>query len=168
MGCDGEHASATLQSLATTRGPISDERCAMAREFKSGAISRADAGRRFLGVDLPLLNGWSGKAYATDMSDDPILAALARLEAGQTTLRTDFLDELGRTRADLMDRMDRLQHRLDGLDERLTTGLGNSDRVERKADGVVEQNRLLAEQMTTMHKLLRKLEARIAALEERK
>jgi len=36
------------------------------------------------------------------MSDDPILAALARLEAGQKSLRTDFLDELSKTRAEIM------------------------------------------------------------------
>ncbi len=91
------------------------------------------------------------------MSDDPILAVLARLEAGQTALRVD-----------LMERMDRLQHRMDSLDEHLTMGLGHSDRVERKSDGVAEQNRLLAEQMTTMHRLLRRLEGRINGLEERK
>jgi hypothetical protein len=34
------------------------------------------------------------------MSDDPILAALVRLEAGQQSLRTDFLGELGKTRAE--------------------------------------------------------------------
>jgi len=48
------------------------------------------------------------------------LAALARLEAGRTalqagqaSLRADFLGELGKTRSDLMERMDRLQHLLD-------------------------------------------------------
>ena len=109
------------------------------------------------------------------MSDDPILAALARLEAGQgrlevdmKSMRSDFLHELGNTRADVMDRMDRLQHRLDGLDEHLTMGLGNADRVERQADGVAEQNRILREQMTSMMKLLRMLEGRINNLEERK
>ncbi len=98
------------------------------------------------------------------MSDDPILAALARLEAGQGRLEA----EQTRLRVDLMDRMDRLQHRMQELDDHLTLGLGNADRVERKADGVVEQNRLLAEQMTTMHKIIRRLEGRINDLEERK
>lgn len=43
-----EQASQLLQTLATTRGPVSDELSAIARDFKSGTISRADAGRRFL------------------------------------------------------------------------------------------------------------------------
>jgi hypothetical protein len=95
------------------------------------------------------------------MSDDPVLAAIA-------ALRTDFLGELGTTRADIMGKIEGLQNRLDGLDDHLTMGLGNSDRVERKSDGVVEQNRLLAEQMSTMHKLLRRLVGRINDLEDRK
>jgi hypothetical protein len=65
------------------------------------------------------------------MSDDPILAALARLEAGQTALRVDF-----------MARMDRLQARVDSLDDHLTLVLGHSDRVERRAQAVSEDNRL--------------------------
>jgi predicted nuclease with TOPRIM domain len=109
------------------------------------------------------------------MSDDPIMAALARLESGQATLqadlksvRIDFLAELGQTRADIMGKIEDLQHRLAGLDDHLTMGLGNSDRVERQSDGVAEQNRLLGEQMTTMHKIIRRLEGRINDLEDRK
>lgn len=98
------------------------------------------------------------------MSDDPIMAALARLEAGIARL------DAGQTtlRVDLMACMDRLQGRLDGIDQHLTLGLGHSDAVERKSDGVVEQNRILREQMTSLHKLLRTLEARINTLEERR
>lgn len=39
------------------------------------------------------------------MSDEPVLAALTRLEAGQAQLQAEFF----RTRTDLMERMDRLQ-----------------------------------------------------------
>ena len=91
------------------------------------------------------------------MSDDAILAALARLETGQTQLRID-----------LMARMDRLQDKLGVLDEHLTMGLGNADRVEEKSDGVVKQNRILSQQMLSVQKLLRMLEARVNALEERR
>jgi hypothetical protein len=38
-----------------------------------------------------------------------ILRALTRLEAGQTKLRTDFLDELGKTRADAMGKVTKLR-----------------------------------------------------------
>jgi hypothetical protein len=116
------------------------------------------------------------------MSGDPILAALARLETGQASLqagltaRMDQLDarmdrlETTQTslRVDLMARMDRLQHRMDSLDEHLTLGLGHSDRAERRAQAVSEDNRLLGEQMMTMTKLLRQLEGRINGLEQRK
>jgi hypothetical protein len=126
------------------------------------------------------------------MNDDPILAALARLEAGQTALEAGQTAlkagqtaleagqtalkagqtalEAGQTalRVDLMARMDRLQHRMDSLDEHLTLGFGHSDRVERRAQAVSEDNRLLGEQMVILTKLLRQLEGRINGLEERK
>lgn len=88
---------------------------------------------------------------------NPVLAALARLEAGQTALRVD-----------LMARMDRLQARMDSLDEHLTMGLGHADRVERRAQSVAEDNRLLGEQLMSLEKLLRQLEGRVNGLEERK
>jgi len=87
---------------------------------------------------------------------DRILAALERLEAGQTSLRTD-----------LMGRMDRLQHRMDSLDDHLTMGLGHSDRVEKRAQAVSEDNRLIGEQLMSLTKLLRQMEGRINGLEDR-
>lgn len=85
------------------------------------------------------------------MSDDPILAALAAMEA--------------RLMARMNDNHENLLKRMDNLDEHMTLGLGHADRVERQSNGVAEQNRLLGEQMTTMHKLLRQLEGRINDLE---
>lgn len=102
------------------------------------------------------------------MSDDPILAALARLETGQASLRaevkdvrTDFLAELGKTRADLMARMDRLQARLDGVDEHLTMGLGYMDRVDRRSSALTEDNRLLGELLISLTGIVRRLERRV-------
>jgi len=93
------------------------------------------------------------------MSDDQmaaVLAVLERLEAGQAKLRTD-----------LMARMDRLQHRMDSLDEHMTVGLGHSDRVEQRSHGVAEDNRLLGEQLRSITKILRQLEGRIRLLEDK-
>jgi len=153
------------------------------------------------------------------MSDDPILAALARIESGQGDLMTRvgglesgqgaLMTRMGgietrmggietrvggietrmggietrvggietrvggieaeqtRLRVDLMARMDRLQTRLDGLDEHLTLGLGHSDRVDHRAQGIAEENRIIGEQLISMQKLLKRLEGRINDLEER-
>jgi hypothetical protein len=92
-----------------------------------------------------------------------ILAALDRLEQGQTQLRQ------GQTllRVDLMARMDRLQHRMDSFDEHLTVGLGHSDRVEKRVQAVAEDNRLLGEQLMSVTKILRQMEGRINDLEGR-
>jgi hypothetical protein len=52
------------------------------------------------------------------VSDEPILAALARLEAGQKSLRTDFLDELSKTRADIMGKIADLKGEVTRIDPR--------------------------------------------------
>jgi chromosome segregation ATPase len=93
------------------------------------------------------------------MSDDStsrILAAIERLEQGQDRMRVD-----------LMARMDRLQHRMDQLDEHLTMGLGHADAAEKRAQSVTEDNRILREQLMSLTKLLRMLEARVNDLEAR-
>jgi hypothetical protein len=45
-----EQATQLLTSLGTTKGPVSDQLSGIARDLKSGAASRADAGRRFLRI----------------------------------------------------------------------------------------------------------------------
>jgi hypothetical protein len=130
-----------------------------------------------LGVVMPMMRDVALFGQKADRTG----AAIGRLEDGQKSLRAELLAELSETsvavgrldegqtklRVDLMERMDRLQHRLDSLNEHLTMGLGHSDRVEQKSDGVAEQNRLLAEQMKTMHTLLRRLEGRVNNIEDR-
>jgi hypothetical protein len=105
----------------------------------------------------------------SDGSTGRILAALERLEAqvAQTATR----DDVAKLRADLMARMDRLQSRMDSLDEHLTMGLGHTDQVDQRSrvatQAVLEDNRLLGEQVTSLHKLIRMLEARVNQLEDR-
>jgi hypothetical protein len=83
--------------------------------------------------------------------------------------RFDKVDrELESLRTDLTARMDRLQTRMDSLDEHLTIGLGHSDRAEKRAQAVSEDNRLLGEQLMSLTKLLRQLEGRISGLEAQK
>jgi amino acid transporter len=85
------------------------------------------------------------------MSDDSttrILAVLERLEQGQSQLRTD-----------LMARISRVQSQMDSIDERLTMGLGHADQVDQQSraatQAVPEDNRLLGERVTSLHKLIR-------------
>jgi hypothetical protein len=82
---------------------------------------------------------------------------MERLEQGQDRIRVD-----------LMERMDRLQHRMDNLDEHLTLGLGHSDTVEVRVQSAMEGNRLLGEQIRSLTKIVRMLEGRLNALEEGK
>ena len=102
------------------------------------------------------------------MSDDTgrILAAIEQLRAEMATR-----DDLTRMRTDLMARMDRLQSRMDNIDEHLTLGFGHTDQVDQRlraaTQAVLEDNRLLGERVTSLHKLIRMLEARVTQLEEK-
>jgi hypothetical protein len=101
------------------------------------------------------------------MSEDLMLAALARLEAGQTQLRTDLLGELASTRAGIMERPDRQQAKLDAIDGLLTMGLGPADEAQAQAAVATTSGRINAEQIATLRDLFRKLEARVRHLEEK-
>ena len=64
------------------------------------------------------------------MSDDPILAALTRLEAGQTALRADMdtmRDGQTRLRVDLMARMDRLENGLTAIRDDIVVNMARSN-----------------------------------------
>ena len=76
------------------------------------------------------------------MSDSLVLAALTRLEAGQAqlqaelcqlkaeqkSLRSDFLAELGRTRGDIMERVERLEDAVNKIRARLCGEHGRGGR----------------------------------------
>jgi len=99
------------------------------------------------------------------MSDDTgrILAAIEQLRAEMATR-----DHLTRMRTDLMARMDRLQARMDSLDEHLTLGLGHADDAMRQARSAADGSHIHAEQIRSLEKLVLKLEARVAQLEDKR
>ncbi|HLB99008.1 MAG TPA: hypothetical protein VJK90_15150 [Acetobacteraceae bacterium] len=70
----------------------------------------------------------------SDQPDNPILAALARLEAGQTALRNAVSVDLTRTRVDLMARMDRLEDGLTAIRDDIAVNFGPADAVKRAND----------------------------------
>jgi methyl-accepting chemotaxis protein len=110
---------------------------------------------------MPLFQRGLGD-YIPIMSDDPIaniLAALNRLEVGQAELRvgqtelrdgqahlrTELSDELGRIRADLMARMDRLQDAITAIRDDITVNFGRADHVQRNTDNARLELRALYE-----------------------
>lgn len=87
------------------------------------------------------------------MSDEPnrsILAALARLEAGQTSLRVD-----------LMARMDRLEDGLTAIRDDIAVNFGTSDAVKRAHDNTREEMRSLSEMVSALVRKVRSLETRV-------
>ncbi len=90
------------------------------------------------------------------MSDDDaqrILAALDRLETNQDQMRID-----------IMARIDRLQHKLDQTHDDIIVNFGNTDRVERIANGAVDDTRATAEIMRVMQRQIMRLQTDVEQL----
>jgi predicted nucleic acid-binding Zn-ribbon protein len=114
------------------------------------------------------------------MSDDPILAALARLEAGlarveieqEVTIRaaftdiradlrnfrTDLVDELAKTRGAIMARVDRVQETVQAMRDDIAVNFGAVDQVKRAHDNTREEVRILSDIVSTLVRKVRTLE----------
>lgn len=90
------------------------------------------------------------------MSDDDtqrILAALDRLEAKQDTMR-----------ADIMERIDRLQHTAAQTRDELVVNFGNTDRVERTARAAIDDTRITTDILRTMQRQIMRLQTDVEQL----
>jgi hypothetical protein len=76
-----------------------------------------------------------------DDSSQRILDALDRLEAGQAKMRID-----------IMARIDRLQHIVEMTRDDIVVNFGNTDRVERIANGAVDDMRTTTEILRVMQR----------------
>jgi hypothetical protein len=103
------------------------------------------------------------------MSDDPVLAALARLEAGlgNVTSRMDRLED-GQTqlRTDLMERIDRLQHTVDSVKDDIVVTYGANDRIERIAKSASDETRALGEVVRAMQRQIKRLQTDVDQLRD--
>lgn len=96
----------------------------------------------------------------SDEPDDPIVAALGRLEAGQSSLQA------GQTslRVDLMARMDRLEDGLTAIRNDIAVNFGAADTVRRANDNTREEVRSLADVVSALVRKVRMLETRVRTL----
>ncbi len=123
----------------------------------------------------------------SDEPDNPILAALARLEAGQATLQqsqatlqrsqetlqqsvaalatraelTQVRAELTQVRVDLMARMDRLGNALADIRDDIAVNFGAVDAVKRLNDNTREEVSALSSLLTDLVRKVRALETRV-------
>jgi hypothetical protein len=71
-------------------------------------------------------------------------------------------------RADLMERMDRLQDGFTQLQSEIAVNWGNTERVERKADSAHGELKSVMEMVSEIIRMMRRLESRVGALEEKR
>jgi uncharacterized protein (UPF0335 family) len=98
---------------------------------------------------------------ASDDSTQRILDALIRLDEGQTSLRADFLAELGNTRSAIMDRVDRLENRVTAIRDDIDVAMGSTDAAQRVNDNTRADLRTLGEQVSVMWKQIKRLESQV-------
>ena len=126
------------------------------------------------------------------MSDDPILAALARLEAGQARLeagqagltdrvtsletgqaslraemaafRSGVMDELGATRVAVMDRMSGLENKITDIHADIAVNFGAVDHARRINDNTRDEMRGLSDTQARMMTLILRLQTEVAEL----
>lgn len=112
---------------------------------------------------MELLQGLSRRLEAFHRSDGE---AMARLEAGQTKLRVDFLDELGKTRADVMGKIAELKGEVSAIRDDIAVDLGSAEAAQRANDNTRAELRTLGEQVQVIWKQLKRAEADIRELKD--
>jgi chromosome segregation ATPase len=109
---------------------------------------------------------------------DLVITALSQIRAEMVTRdnlvdlfneERETLETTGtRLRADLMQRMDRLQDGFTELQSEIAVNWGNTERVERKADSAHGELKSVKEMVSEMVRMMRRLESRVGALEEKR
>lgn len=90
------------------------------------------------------------------MSDDPVISALTRLEAGLTAVRSETTTQ----RVDLMARMDRLQDSLVGLRDDMAALTAITTRLDGSHTALLTQLRAMHSQQVRLTNRVRDLEAK--------
>jgi chromosome segregation ATPase len=85
-------------------------------------------------------------------------AELGRLKAEQKSLRSDLLAELGRTRSDIMERVERLENAVTLIRDDIAVNMGAVEAVERANDNTRADVRSLHEPMSIMWKQIKRLQ----------
>ena len=96
---------------------------------------------------------------------DAIAAALARIETRLGEMRTDFLAELGSTRTVLMARMDRLQSRVDQVQQEAFLAFAQGETVRRHSENTRVRSHDLADQISHLVRQVRMLRDRLDGIE---
>ena len=96
-------------------------------------------------------------------STSRILATLERLEAGQANIRDDLI----KTRADIMERIDRLQNTVTSTRDDITVNMGAVDAARLVNDNTRDDVKQMREQMSVMWRQLKAVQARVDEIDGR-
>jgi uncharacterized coiled-coil DUF342 family protein len=127
--------------------------------------------------------------YGDGMSDEAILAALARLEVGQTgvttrlagleagqtemraeitglraelaAFRAGMVAELGKTRGEIMEKVEGVQNSLTAIRDDIAVNIGSVDAARKANDNTRSDVTQMREQMSVMWRQIKQLESRV-------
>jgi predicted nucleic acid-binding Zn-ribbon protein len=89
---------------------------------------------------------------------------LERLEAGQKSLRADFLDELGKTRVELTGKFAEVKGEVSAIRDDIAVNIGSAEAAQRANDNTRADLRALGEQVQIIWKRMITIEADIREL----
>ena len=92
------------------------------------------------------------------MPDDPILAALGRVEAGQAVLENTVLIEADKARGELMAPIDRLQDALTAIRDDVGVGMGGVNAARKANDNTRDDVTQLRDAVSVMYRRMLKIE----------
>jgi chromosome segregation ATPase len=117
--------------------------------------TQLEAGQTRLEVELGQLKAGQTQLEAGQTRFE---AELGQLKAEQKSLRSDFLAELGRTRSDIMERVERLEDAVNKIRDDIAVNMGAAEAVERANENTRADLRTLQEQMWIMWKQIKQLQ----------
>ena len=109
------------------------------------------------------------------MSDDPVLAALGRIEAGVVALGQELRGEMTQLRVEVtqlrvetMGRFEKVENRLTMIQDDIAVNMGGVSTVFDRQVGMRKESDGLSTESQALHRMIKRLQTRVDELEQKK
>ncbi len=129
------------------------------------AIERLEAKQDKMGGDITEMRGETRGDLANMRGD--ITEMRGETRGDLANMRGDLENMragIAKMRADIMERIDRLQHSVDLTRDEIVVNFGNTDRAERTARAAIDDNRITTDILRTMQRQIARLQTDVEQL----
>jgi chromosome segregation ATPase len=128
------------------------------------ALNRLEAGQSLLSAGQADM---SGRLERLEAGQQSMSGHLERLETGQQSLRADFFEELGKTRAAIMDKVETLQDAITAIHDDIAVNFGAVDQMRLVNNNTRDEMRGLTDTVARMMTLILRLQTEVAELKKK-